>query len=165
MLLTFILSLCVIAAILLMLYSAVALIQDKRLFGSAPQDIVQAIKPREERFKGARLLGWSLIILSILSLLGVVVIGIWDGVEKSFGFWQFFWRCLLVLYIYKAFDLLFLDWILLQKTRFFQHFYPETEGCAGYHSYGFNRKSQIIKFIIFPIVSAFVAWLCTFISI
>lgn len=57
MLLTFILSLCVIAAILLMLYSAVALIQDKRLFGSAPQYIVQAIRLREERFKGARLLG------------------------------------------------------------------------------------------------------------
>lgn len=35
MLLTLILSLCVIGAILLMLYSAVALIQDKRLFVSA----------------------------------------------------------------------------------------------------------------------------------
>lgn len=55
------------------------------------------------------------------------------------------------LYIYKAFDLVFLDWVLLQKTRFFQHYYPETEGCAGYHS------------ILFPFISALIAWLCTLI--
>ena len=61
-----------------------------------------------------------------------------------------------------TFDLVFLDWILLQKTRFFQHYYPETEGCKGYHSYGFNRKSQITKVILFPFISALLAWLCTF---
>ena len=109
---TLILALGFILAILLMLYSAVALVQDKRLFSSAPKDIVDAIQPREERF---------------------------------------FWRCLVILYIYKAFDLVFLDWVLLQKTRFFQHYYPETEGCAGYHS------------ILFPFISALIAWLCTLI--
>lgn len=51
--------------------------------------------------------------------------------------------------------------LLLQKTRFFQHYYPETEGCAGYHSYGFNKKSQITKIILFPFISALIAWLCT----
>ena len=89
------------------------------------------------------------------------VIGIWDGVKQGYDFWQFFWRCLLILYIYKAFDLVFLDWVLLQKTRFFQHYYPETKGCAGYHSYGFNKKSQITKILLFPFISALIAWLCT----
>ena len=131
------------------------------LFGSAPKDIVDAIQPREERFKGARFLGWSLIILSMLILVAVAVIGIWDGVKQGYGFWQFFWRCLLILYIYKTFDLVFLDWVLLQKTRFFQHYYPETEGYAGYHSYGFNKKSQITKILLFPFISALIAWLCT----
>ena len=83
---TFILALCFILAILLMLYAAVALVQDKSLFGSAPKDIVDAIQPREERFKGARFLGWSLIILSMLILVAVAVIGIWDGVTQGFGF-------------------------------------------------------------------------------
>ena len=161
MILTLILALCFILVILLMLYAAVALVQDKRLSGSAPKDIVVAIQPREERFKGARFLGWSLIILSMLILVAVVVIGIWNGVKQGFGFWQFFWRCLLILYIYKAFDLVFLDRVLLQKTRFFQHYYPETEGCAGYHSYGFNKKSQITKILLFPFISALIAWLCT----
>jgi hypothetical protein len=36
---TFILALCFILAILLMLYAAVALVQDKSLFGSAPKGI------------------------------------------------------------------------------------------------------------------------------
>ena len=73
MILTLILALCFILAILLMLYAAVALVQDKSLFGSAPKDIVDAIQPREERFKGARFLGWSLIILSMLILVAVAV--------------------------------------------------------------------------------------------
>ncbi|MBQ3733553.1 MAG: hypothetical protein II859_06295 [Bacteroidales bacterium] len=156
------LALCFILAILLMLYSAVALVQDKRLFGSAPKDIVDAIHPKEERFKGARFLGWILVILSMFILVAVAVIGIWDGVRQGYGFGQFFCRCLAILYIYKAFDLVFLDWVL-QKTRFFQRYYPETEGCEGYHSYGFNMKSQIAKIILFPFISALIAWLCTFI--
>ena len=59
-----------------MLYAAVVLVQDKRLFGSAPKDIVDAIQPREERFKGARFLGWALVILSMCILVAVAVIGI-----------------------------------------------------------------------------------------
>ena len=55
MTMTLILALCFILVILMMLYAAVALVQDKRLFGSAPKDIVDAIQPPEERFKGARL--------------------------------------------------------------------------------------------------------------
>lgn len=130
---------------------------------SAPKDIVEAIQARDERYKGAHFLGWTLVILSMLILASVAVIGIWDGIKQGYGFWQFFWRCLAILYIYKAFDLIFLDWILLQKTRFFLHYYPETEGCAGYHTYGFNKKSQITKIILFPFISALIAWLCTLI--
>jgi hypothetical protein len=33
--------------------------------------------------------------------------------------------------------------LLLTKTHFFQHFYPETEGCEGYHRFGFKRKGQL----------------------
>jgi hypothetical protein len=165
MALTLILSLVFILAILLMLWAAVALVQDKRLFGSAPKDIVAVIQPRAERFEGARFLGWTLMILSMLILAGVFAVAVWDGVRRGYGFWQFFGRFLTILYVYKAFDLVFLDWILLQKTRFFQHYYPETESCKGYHSYGFNRKSQIAKVILFPFASALLAWLCTFLPI
>ena len=161
MVLTLLLSLVFILAILLMLWAAVALVQDKRLFSSAPKDIVADILPRAERFKGARFLGWVLVILSMLFLAAVFVVAAWDGLRRGYGFWQFFIRFLTILYVYKAFDLVSLDWVLLQKTRFFQHYYPETKGCKGYHSYGFNRKSQIAKIVLFPFISALLAWLCT----
>ena len=28
-------------------------------------------------------------------------------------------------------DIVFFDWFILTRTRFFQHFFPETEGCRG----------------------------------
>lgn len=64
-------------------------------------------------------------------------------------------------FIFAILLMLYAAVALLQNTRFFQHYYPETEGCAGYHSYSFNKKSQIAKIILFPFISALIAWLCT----
>ena len=163
MLITVILSIIFILAILLMLYSAVALIQDKKLFGSAPKDIQAVIQPKQQRFKGQHFLGWFLLIISMLTIGAVFIIAVWDGVRYNFGFSRYFFRFVGILYIYKAFDMTFLDWFLLQKTHFFQHYYPETEGCKGFHSYGFNMKSQLIKLALFPIFSAVAAWICSLI--
>ena len=63
----------------------------------------------------------------------------------------------MMLYIWKAFDIICLDWLLLTRSHFFQHYYPETEGCEGYHSFGFNHKGQIMRIIVFPFIAAFMA--------
>ena len=55
----------------------------------------------------------------------------------------------------RIFDLVFLDWVLLQKTRFFQHYYPETEGCKGYHDYFYHFKGFLIG-CIYTLVMSFV---------
>ena len=162
MIITLILSLVLIASIILMLYSAVALVQKKALFSSAPKDVQAAITEREhERFKGARALGWTLIIISMLGIAGTFIFGAVNGIHNHFTLWQFFLRFLLILYIYKAFDIVCFDWLLLTKSHFFQHYYPEIEGCESLEKYGFNKKSQIIKLIIFPFVSLLAAWICT----
>lgn len=162
MVVTLILSAVIIASIILMLYSAVALIQKKALFSSAPKDVQAAIMEREtERFKGARALGYLLLGVSMIGILGSAVYGAIDGVKNNFTFWQFFLRFLLMLYIYKAFDMICFDWLLLTKSHFFQHYYPEIEGCKSLEKYGFNLKSQIIKLLVFPFVSLLLAWLCT----
>ena len=57
-----------------------------------------------------------------------------------------------------------LDWLLLTKSRFFQRYYPETEGCAGYHSFGFNRKEQLIRLAVFPFVAVLMAFLSLWIG-
>ena len=127
---------------------------------TAPKDIQEAAATHPERFRGAHALGWAIGIACLLLMVGVFVYGGYDGVKNGFGFWQFFLRFVLILYIWKAFDIVCLDWLLLTKSHFFQHFYPETEGCAGYHQFGFNRKGQILRLVIFPFVSAALAGVC-----
>ncbi|MBR0134913.1 MAG: hypothetical protein IJM18_01815 [Clostridia bacterium] len=161
MVVTLFLSLVLIVSLIVMLLSAVILVQDKRLFTTAPKDIRAAAKEHAERFPGARALGWVLIVLSVAAMLGAFVYGAYDGVKNGFTFLQFFLRFIIMLYLWKAFDIICLDWLLLTKTHFFQHFYPETKGCAGYSQFGFNRKGQLIRIAVFPIISLLIAWICT----
>ena len=151
------------AAITLLLISAVAFVQDKRFFSSAPKEALEVLKPRnEELFYGARTTGWVLMIISILMILGVGAVSIWDGFRSSFSFIQFFLRFVTIFTVYKAYDMIFFDWFLLCKFHFFQHYYPEVESVYSGRKYGYNIKSQLLKLlVIFPAVSALAAWICT----
>lgn len=120
-----------------------------------------AAQEHEERFRGARALGWGILIVCVVLFLGAFLYGGWDGIRRGYSFWQFTGGFLIMLYLMKAFDILILDWFLLTKAHFFQHFYPETEGCAGYSQFGFNRKEQLARIILFPFLAALLAWICT----
>ncbi len=163
MLLTVFLALVFCAAITILLISAVTFVQDTRFFSSAPKEAQEVLKPRnEELFFGARAMGWVLMILSVLMILGVGVISIWDGFRSGFSFLQFFLRFVLIFTIYKAYDMIFFDWFLLCRFRFFQYYYPEVAPVYDGRKYGFNIKSQLLKlFVIFPAASALAAWICT----
>ena len=164
MLLTLVLTLIFILAVCLLLYAAVALIQDRRFFTTAPKDIQAVAVDHPERFPGAHAMGWLLAILSFVLMVGAFVNGGWNGVLSGFTFWQLFLRFNLMLYLWKAFDVVCLDWLLLTKSHFFQRYYPETEGCAGYHFFGFNRKEQLIRLAVFPFVAALMAFLSLWIG-
>ena len=166
MLLTMFLAIVFCAAFTLMLISAVAFIQKKEFFSSAPKEAQKVIEPRpEELFYGARVIGWALLVFSILLILGVGVIAIWDGFRSGFTFWQFFLRFVLIFTIYKIYDMVCFDYFLLMKFRFFQYYYPEVESVYHLKRYGFNIKSQLLKLlIIFPAASALAAWICTLFS-
>lgn len=58
MIVTFILSFILMAALFFMIWAAVALIQSKKLFTTAPKNIHAAALEHAERFPGARVLGW-----------------------------------------------------------------------------------------------------------
>lgn len=114
MILTVFLSLIFCAAVTLMLLSAVAFIQDKRFFSSAPKEAQAVIQPRDnELFYGARVIGWTLMIFAVLMILGVVVISVWDGFRSGFTFWQFFLRFVLIFTVYKLYDMICFDYFLL----------------------------------------------------
>lgn len=163
MLLTVFLAIVFCGAITILLISAVAFVQDKRFFSSAPKEAQALIEPRDrELFHGARTMGWVMMILSALMILGVGVISIWDGFRSGFSFIQFFLRFVSIFTIYKAYDMIFFDWFLLCKFHFFQHYYPEAERALIGRKYGFNLKSQLLKLlVIFPAASALAAWVCT----
>lgn len=158
---TLLCSLVLMVDFFLMLWAAVALVQSKKLFTTAPKDIQAAVRDHPDRFPGAHALGWCCLVLCVLAFAGAFVYAGWDGLRHGYGFWQFFGRFLAMLYLLKVFDIACFDWLLLTRSRFFQHYYPETEGCAGYHQFGFNRKEQLTRIVLFPFVSLLLAWLCT----
>ena len=164
MLITVLLAIIFCGAITLLLISAVAFIQDRKFFSSAPKEALEVLVPREkELFYGARSMGWVLLILAVLMILGVGVIAVWDGLKSGYSFIQFFLRFVLILTIYKTYDMIFFDWFLLCKFRFFQYYYPEVESVYNGRKYGYNLKSQLLKLlVIFPAASALAAWICTF---
>ena len=163
MLLTIFLAIVFCAAMALMLLSVVAFIQDNRFFSSAPKEARDVIKQKDkELFYGARKIGWTLFILSVLMILGVGVISIWDGIRSGFTFVQFFLRFVLIFTIYKLYDMILIDNFLLLKFHFFQYYYPEAENIMEGRKYGFNIRSQLLKlFVIFPAASALAAWICS----
>ena len=164
MLLTLLLSLVLMASLFGLICAAVGLIQDRRLFTTAPKDIQAAAQDHPERFPGQRMLGWKLAAICLLVMVGVFVYGGYDGIRQGYSFWRHFARFLTMLWLWKAFDIICLDWLLLTKSHFFQHFYPETEGCAGYHSFGFNRRGQLIRIAVFPFAAALMAGIALWIG-
>lgn len=162
MLLTLFLAVVFCVAITLMMFSAVAFIQDKKLFSSAPKEVQEAIIPRDkELFYGAKAIGWTLMVLSFLMIIGSAVVSIWDGIRSGYAVLEFFLRFYLILAIYKIYDMVFFDYYLLMKFHFFQFYFPEVESALSGRKYGFNLKSQLLKLLVaFPAVSILVAWIC-----
>ena len=165
MILTIFLSVVVCGAVSLMMISGIAFIQDIKLFSSAPKEARDVLIPRDkELFYGARAIGWVLMIFSFAMILGALVIAIWDGIRSGFTFWQFFTRIVVMFTVYKIYDMIFFDYFLLVKFHFFQHYYPEIESAFEGRKYGFNIRSQLLKLlVIFPILSALIAWKCALI--
>ena len=162
MLLTVFLAIVFCAAMAMLLFSAVAFIQNNRFFASAPEEVKNVIIQRDkELFYGARKIGWALFAVSVLMILGVGVIAVSDGISRGFTFRQFFLRFVLILTIYKLCDMLLIDGYLLLKSHFFQYYYPKTAEVMEGRTYGFNIRNQLLKlFAVFPAVSALAAWIC-----
>lgn len=165
MALTLLLTLLCIVGVFLMLFAAVAFVQDRRFFGTAPRDVQEKVQNHEERFPGMHILGYVLCTAAIAIIISSVIIAVWDGIQREYGFLQFFIRFMIMLEGYKIWDMLFLDYYLLTKSKFYQHYYPEVEGCESMKKYGFNLKQQLLKLLlIFPIASLAIAGLCVLIG-
>ena len=158
---TLILTLTMCALLFLMIWSATYFYPWTGLLRFFPKDIEEKARLHQPSFPAAPVIGWILMLLCALGFVGVIVYGSWDGVRKGFTFGQFFVRFLVMLFGMKAFDIIALDFFLITKTQFFQHYIPETKGCAGYHSFGYNRKEQLRRIVTLPFAALLTAWICT----
>ena len=158
---TLILTLTMCALLFLMIWSATYFYPWTGLLRFFPKDIEEKARLHQPPFPAAPVIGWMLMLLCVLGFVGVIVYGGWDGVRKGFTFGQFFVRFLVMLFGMKAFDIIELDFFLITKTQFFQHYIPETKGCAGYHSFGYNRKEQFWRIVTLPFAALLTAWVCT----
>lgn len=114
-----------------------------------PEDVKEKAKNHQPPFPSAPIIGWIFLVLIMAGLIGCFIYAGWDGIQKEYGYVPFFVRFLVMGYGLKAFDILFFDYFILTKTRFFQHFFPETDGCEGWKQFGYNRKEQIKQMLMF----------------
>ena len=128
-----------------------------------PEDVQERLRPRLERLPMSpkRVLGWIILALFVAGYIALFVIGGIDGMRCGFTFGRYFLRFFAIGAVIKAFDILALDWFLLTKTHFFQHYFPETEGCAGWQDFGYNRKQQMRQCVMIVMGSAVMAWIFT----
>ncbi len=160
---TLFLSFVMMAGLFLMLWGAVGFVQNKRFFTSAPKAVQDAVLSKEERFKGQHMVGWIMLIFSLVLMGGALIFGGVDGIRNGFDFWKFFVRFTVMLLLLKAFDILFFDFYLLCRSGFFARYYPETKAVCGPHLFGYNWKSHVIQIVLMVLGSLLMAWVCTLI--
>ena len=131
MLLTIFLAIVFCASITLMLISAVAFVQDIKLFSSAPKEAREVLVPREsELFKGARVMGWALITFSMVMILGADMIFFDYFLLMKFHFFQHYYPEVESVYEGRKY---------------------------GYNI----KSQLLKLLVIFPAASALAAWICT----
>lgn len=123
--------------------------------------LLAAISDRKERFPGAHIIGWVIVLFALFLFVGSFLCGAWNGVQNGFGFAAFFTRFLFMLYAMEIYDIGFFDWVLLCHSGFFPHFYPELKGVVRLHMFGYNKKTHILHFAPYIPFSAAPAWVCT----
>ena len=165
MLLTFILAISGCVLLFLMILAATITMPFSALVKNFPVDVQRRLQFRINTMPMSpkRIFGRIILILLMLAWAGLFVAGGIDGRANGFSYWQFVLRFLIIAAAVKVFDIVCLDYFLLTKTHFFQHFFPETEGCKGWQQFGYNWKTHLAHVIAFVFISALLAWVCTLI--
>ncbi|MCM1164393.1 MAG: hypothetical protein NC299_09995 [Lachnospiraceae bacterium] len=163
MILTIALTLGLIAILFLMILTATLTLPSKALTKTFPKDVQESLAPRLDNLpmSAKRIFGIVILIILGAAALGIVVTGGVDGIKRGYDFGQYLLRFLIMFIGLKIFDVVGLDYFLLSKSHFFQHFFPETENCAGWKNFGFNRKQQLRHCIAIPIYCAALAGIFT----
>ena len=164
MIITVILTLLMIADILIVILVGVGNLPAKVVMKTMPQELKEETKDHPNPPLWRMIIGFTAYILGVLFAIGIPVYAGYEGICRGYGFWEIFLRYMIILFGFKLFDVVVLDWWLITKTQFFQHFFPETRGSKGYKRFGFNKKEQVMQIVAFPCVCAVIAAVCVWIG-
>ena len=153
MILTIVLAFVGCILLFLMIWEATVTMPFAALAKNFPVDVQEKLKPRIESLPltPKRVIGGIFLVILIMAWLGLFIVGGLDGKVHGFGYWDYAVRFLVIGIAVKVYDIVGLDYFLLTKTKFFQHYFPETEGCEGWQQFGYNREQQTRQCIIIPI--------------
>lgn len=165
---TLLLSVAGCALLFLGIWGVTVTMPTRLLAKNFPEDVQEKLKPRldamdREPMTLRRIVGWIILVLFCLAYVALFVFGGIDGMRRAFTFGQFFLRFLIIGAVLKAFDIIALDYFFLTKTHFFQHYFPETEGCKGWQDFGYNRRQQAGQCVMIVLGSLLTAWIFTMI--
>jgi len=108
---------------------------------NVPPDILAVLPPRTEAERRQSL--WAAIPLAVL-LLGLAFYSTYAfGRASGAGFGSLFLHALILILMVSTFDLVVIDWLLLNTITPRQFVYPGTEGFAGYKDYGFHGRAHL----------------------
>ena len=157
---TIIITAVICITMFLGIWGAAAFMPPRRVAKWLSEDLQKVMNTLPDKSKGSIIIGTVILICACAAYVGEMIFAAYDGIKNDFTYWQFFVRFLIIFYGVKAFDIIVLDYFLITKTKFFQHFYPETEGNSGYHQFGFNKKQQITRLVSFPFICLAMAGIC-----
>jgi len=160
--LTLLLSLIGCVLLFLCIWGVTVTMPTRLLAKNFPLDVQERLKPRLDNLPMSfkRVVGWIILVAFCILYVGIFVYGVIDGLNNGYNFLQFFIRFFLIGGIVKVFDIVCLDYVLLTKTHFFQHYFPETKGCIGWKKFGYNRKQQTSQCVAIVVLSLIVAFIC-----
>lgn len=115
-----------------------------RLFlnkNDVPADILAAVPPKTAVEKRAAI--WYAIPLFVILIGGTFYSTYTFQVASGAGFMPVFLHAAIIILTISTFDLVFIDWLLLNTLTPKWVVFPGTEGFAGYKDYAFHGRAHL----------------------
>ena len=155
------LSLGMCFIMLALVLAAPHLASPKLVLRFLPKDVYEAGKDHPAPSLPKRLLCHLLLLMAALYMVWAYT-DISNGIKRErLSFIEAYKRLLAFIMTEKAFDIVCLDQVLCMSTGYYQRFYPETKGCAGWKDRSWNNKNQAVRLILYPVLCAVQAYLMT----
>lgn len=118
-----------------------------------PPEIRAALPPKSEKARRQTVWVSILVFGGLLGLLAWLVVQLYEASGSFPGFWEVALALWIAMQIFNVFDLLILDWLLIETFRPRFVFMPGTEAFADRRFYSFHFHGFLKGFVGITVVS------------